>query len=190
MAESLFAEGLMDPRIRAWAWQLLIGGRMRSANTPAVDEASGRIFVAGTSEREGLGALYALDLVDTPQGRTFRIAHATDMGKGSGSSPSLSPDATRVYVSDDEGLFYAVDAAEGGVVWSVQTQATAAAAAVGADGDIYALQAYGPAIVAIRPDGSVRWESDVEALAREHLPRSFWLGRPVAMGHGNPTVVR
>lgn len=190
MADSLFAGDLMDPQIREWAWQLLIGGRMRSANTPAIDEASGRIFVAATSEREGLGALYALDLHESPDGLEIRIAHATDMGIGSGSSPALSPDATRVYVSDEEGLFYAIDARSGGVVWSVKTKSTAAAAAVGANGDIYSLQAYGPAVVAISPAGQIKWESDLEALAAERLPRSWLLGRPVAMGNGNPTVAK
>lgn len=190
MADSLFAGELMDPQIREWAWQLLIGGRMRSANTPAVDEETGRIFVAATSTQPNLGALYALDLHEPPQGkRVVRIAHATDMGIGSGSSPALSPDRSRVYVSDEDGVFYAIDAHAGGVAWSVKTKSTAAAAAVGANGDIYSLQAYGPAVVAISPEGSIEWESDLAALAAARLPRSLWLGGPVAMGNGNPTVV-
>jgi outer membrane protein assembly factor BamB len=189
MADSLFADGLMDPQIREWAWQLLIGGRMRSTNTPAIDEASGRVFVAATSTQQGLGTLYALDLVEGASGREIRIAHATEMGPGSGSSPALSPDGARVYVSDEEGRFYAIDAQRGGIVWSVETQATAAAAAVGANGDIYALQAYGPAIAAIRADGAIKWQSDLAQLAAQRLPRSLLFGRPAAMGNGNPTVV-
>jgi outer membrane protein assembly factor BamB len=190
IAESLFAGELMDARIRTWAWQLLIGGRMRSANTPAIDEATGRVFVAATSVQEGMGTLYALDLYHADDGLEIRIAHATDMGIGSGSSPALSLDATRVYVSDAAGIFYAIDASRGGIVWSVETKSTAAAAAVGANGDIYSLQAHGPALVAITADGQIKWESDLDALARERLPRSLLLGRPVAMGNGNPTVVK
>ena len=57
------------------------------------------------------------------------------------------------------------------------------------NGDVYALQAYGPALIAIRDDGTVRWESDLDALARAALPKSFWLGDPVPIGNGNPTVV-
>ena len=189
MADSLFAGGLMDPQIRDWAWQLLIGGRMRSANTPAIDAATGRIFVAATSIEPGLGTLYAIDLVKGAAGYELRIAHATDMGIGSGSSPALSPDAKSVYVSDEEGLFYAIDAAAGGIRWSVPTQSTAAAAAVGANGDIYSLQANGPAVVAITPGGTIKWHSEMAALAAARLPRSWLLGDPVAMGNGNPTVV-
>jgi len=190
MAESVFGDGLMAPVIREWAWQLLFGGRMRSANTPAIDVGTGRILVAATSTREGLGALYALDLVPVESGLLeVRIAHSTDMGLGSGSSPALSPDRERVYVSDEEGFFYAIDAREGGVVWKVATRSTAAAAAVGEDGVVYSLQANGPALVAISPEGRIQWQSDLTRLTRSRLPTSWLLGEPVAMGNGNPTVL-
>jgi len=189
MPESVFSEGLVDPEIREWAWQLLFGGAMRSANTPGVDLESGRVFVAATSTNEGKGALYALDLI--PDGETVEIsiAYATEMGPGSGSSPSLSPSGDAVYVSDEVGVFYAVDAESGDLRWQVQTKSTSAAAAVGANGDIYSLQAYGPALVAITQAGSIRWQSDLQALADAALPSSWLLGDPVAIGNGNPTVV-
>jgi len=195
MPESVFSEGLVDPEIREWAWQLLFGGAMRSANTPGVDLESGRVFVAATSTNEGKGALYALDLIphgrDGPDGETIEIAiaYATEMGPGSGSSPSLSPSGDAVYVSDEVGVFYAVDVESGDLRWQVQTKSTSAAAAVGANGDIYSLQAYGPALVAITQAGSIRWQSDLQALADAALPSSWLLGDPVAIGNGNPTVV-
>lgn len=191
--ETIFADGLMDPSIREWAWQLLVGGAMPSANTPAVDLATGRLYVAATSTTRGRGALYGLDLrVDGEGGDTrveIEIAFATEMGPGSGSSPSLSPEGHRVYVSDENGRFYGVDARSGAIVWEVETKAASAAAAVGGDGTIYALQAYGPALIAIAPTGEVRWESDLRALADAALPEGFWLGAPSAIGNGNPTVV-
>lgn len=167
---------------------------MRSTNTPAVDLASGRIFVAATSTIEGRGALYALDLierVDPGGGQSFEIsiAYATEMGPGSGSSPALSPAADVVYVSDEAGLFYAIDAASGMIRWTVQTKSTSAAAAVGSAGDIYSLQAYGPALVAITPSGRIRWQSELGALAAAALPSSWLLGDPISIGNGNPTVV-
>ncbi|MEZ4334208.1 MAG: PQQ-binding-like beta-propeller repeat protein [Myxococcota bacterium] len=218
LADSMFANGLVDPEIRAWAWQLLMGGRMRSANTPAVEWGSGRIFVAATSTREGKGALYALDLVETDaaagaaadagSGGTkgaaaaasgaaggggpaveVRIAFATDMGPGSGSSPALSPEGDRVYVSDEQGMLYSIDAQSGAIHWQVQTKAASAAAAVAANGDVIALQADRRALVAVTRDGRVRWESDLSALTRAALPTGRLLGEPVAMGNGNPTVV-
>lgn len=189
MPASTFGEGLVDPEIRAWAWQLLVGGAMRSANTPAVDAETGRIFVAATSVKEGLGALYGLDLVPHGQGFAAEIRFATDMGPGSGSSPALSPARDRVYVSDEKGVFYGVDARTGETHWQVQTKAASAAAAVGADGVVYTLQAFGPALIALSPEGQVLWESDLSALANARLPRSWLLGDPAAIGNGNPTVV-
>jgi len=202
--DSVFSDGLVDPEIREWAWQLLFGGAMRSTNTPAVDLASGRVFVAATSTVEGQGALYALDLtpvsgmgtsedhlggVDRVDRVAISIAFATDMGPGSGSSPSLSFEADVVYVSDEAGLFYAIDARTGAIRWQVQTKSTAAAAAVGGNGDIYSLQAYGPALIAITKEGRIRWQSDLKALAESALPSSWLLGDVVAIGNGNPTVV-
>ena len=191
MPETVFDEGLIDPEIRLWAWELLMGGSMRSANTPAVDLESGRIFVAATSVNPGQGALYGIDLVapESGPGLEIEIAFATDMGIGSGSSPSLSPQNDRVYVSDEGGVFYGVDARTGEVEWQVQTKAASAAAAVGANGDIYALQAFGPALIAIRPDGTVKWQSELQSLADARLPSSWVLGNPVAIGNGNPTVL-
>ncbi|MDJ0847771.1 MAG: PQQ-binding-like beta-propeller repeat protein [Myxococcota bacterium] len=183
---SLFADGLLDLRFREWAWQLLFGGRMRSANTPAVSR-SGRIFVVGSGAERGFGALYALELESGADRLRVRQVYATPIGLGSGSSPALSPDQSSVYVSDEEGWLYAIDTETGDVAWKVQTRATAAAAAVGSDGTVYALQANAPAVVAVAPDGRIRWESDLSGLTRA-LPSSFLLGDPVAIGNGNPTV--
>jgi outer membrane protein assembly factor BamB len=189
MPESVFGEGLVDPEIREWSWQLLFGGAMRSANTPAVEMGSGRVFVAATSTERGKGALYALDLDETPGAVAVEIAFSTDMGPGSGSSPSLSPAGDRVYVSDEEGQFYGVDAGTGKVIWTLPTKAASAAAAVGANGDVFTLQANGPALIAMTESGEYRWESDLAALAKAALPSSWLLGEPVAAGNGNPTVV-
>jgi len=191
MPSGLFANGMIDPDIREWVWQLLFGGNMRSANTPAVAlETGGRVFVAATSVNQGLGALYALDLLETPEGFSIQLGFAIDMGPGSGSSPALSPAADRVYVSDEKGLFYSIDTQSGNIIWQTQTRAAAAAAAVGSDGTVYALQARAPALVALSPEGVVRWESDLSALATHNLPSSWLLGEPVAVGNGNPTVLK
>jgi predicted methyltransferase/outer membrane protein assembly factor BamB len=199
MPESVFGNGLVDPEIREWAWQLLVGGAMPSANTPAVDPVSGRVFVAATSTTEGRGALYGLDLTSVDSGepggagdtRTVRIeiGFMTEMGPGSGSSPSLSPASDVVYVSDENGRFYGVDSLNGAIRWEVETQAASAAAAVGPNGDIYTLQAYGPALVAITESGEVRWQSDLSELAQAALPKGWLLGNPEAIGNGNPTVL-
>jgi outer membrane protein assembly factor BamB len=189
MPDAVFSGGLVDPEIREWAWQLLVGGAMRSANTPAIDLESGRIFVAATSTTEGRGALYALDLFVRDGRVEVTIAWATGMGPGSGSSPAISMSGDVVYVSDEVGVFYAIDATTGALHWQVQTKSTSAAAAVGEEGDIYSLQAGGSALVAMTADGQIRWQSDLKSLADRALPSSWLLGDPVAVGNGNPTVV-
>ena len=188
MPESVFGNGLMDPAFREWAWQLIFGGSMRSANTPAV-AANGRIYVVGSAAREGLGALYALDVEPSAAGLSLKEAFVTNIGLGSGSSPALAPDERHVYVSDEEGWFYSIDARTGAMVWKVKTKAAAGAAAVGRDGTIYALQARAPAVVAIDPQGNVLWQSDFSELIPQDLPSSLLFGEPVAAGNGNPTVV-
>jgi hypothetical protein len=207
LSRSMFGDGLMDPEIREWAWQLLMGGRMRSANTPAVEQESGRIFVAATSTTVGKGALFGLDVIhhqhkagtgEFRDGVTsdfvgpeveVRMAFAAEMGPGSGSSPALSPEGDRVYVSDERGLLYAIDAQTGALLGGVQTKAASAAAAVAANGDVIALQAGGATLIAVTRKGKIRWESDLSELTRAALPTGRMLGEPVAMGNGNPTVV-
>jgi outer membrane protein assembly factor BamB len=186
MPDSLFANDMMDPLFKEWAWQLIFGGNMRSANTPAV-AINGRLFVVGSGDREGMGALYGLDLIHDEQGLILKEAFITEIGLGSGSSPALSPSEHQVYVSDEEGWFYGLDALSGDIKWKVQTKAAAGAAGVGDDGTIYALQAHAPAVVAISPQGKILWQSDFSEQVKQ-LPSSWLLGDPVAVGNGNPTI--
>lgn len=207
LPRSAFGRGLIDPQIRQWAWQLLMGSRMRSTNTPAVDLQTGRVFVAATSRTQGKGALYALDVIhhravagtgEWSDGESsdfegpeveLRLAFSAEMGPGSGSSPALSLERHRIYVSDERGVLYAIDAKTGQDRGSVQTKAASAAAAVAANGDVIVLQSGPAALAAVTRKGAIRWESDLSELTRAALPKSRMLGEPVAMGNGNPTVV-
>lgn len=188
MPEAMLKDGLIDLQLKTWAWQLLLGGAMPSANTPAIDHLTGRIFIAATSTTDGLGAVIALDIVEA-ESLTMQIAWVKDIGPGSGSSPALSPDGSHVYVSDEKGLFYSLNAATGDVEWQLPTASAAASPAVGADGTVYSLQQYAPAIVAMSPNGERLWESDVSEFTARNLPKSFFFGEPVSMGNGNPTVL-
>lgn len=186
LPDSLLGNDFMDPQFREWTWQLIFGGNMRSANTPAI-AANGRLFVMATATTAGRGALYAMDLVMTEGGIELQQAFATEVGPGSGSSPALSPAADSVYVSDEEGWLYSVDAVNGELQWRVKTHAAAGAAAVGDDGTVYALQQHAPAVIAVTADGKIAWESDSSALSQAY-PSSWLLGEPAAIGNGNPTV--
>lgn len=188
LPDSLLGNGLMDPRFREWAWQLIFGGSMRSANTPAISR-DNRVFVVGSSATAGVGALFGLDLDDSRAPVQVREVFATEIGIGSGSSPALSPGEDRVYVSDEEGWFYSIDSDSGRIHWKIKTKATAGAAAVGPDGVVYALQAGGPAVVAINPRGEILWQSDLSGLATG-LPDALLFGAPIGTGNGNPAVTR
>jgi len=186
LPDSLLGRGLMDPRFREWAWQLIFGGSMRSANTPAVSRGN-RVFVVGSSARENIGALFGLDLDTSGALITVREAFITEIGIGSGSSPALSPAEDQVYVSDEEGWFYGIDSLSGEILWKVKTTAAAGAAAVGPDGVVYALQSSGPGVVAIDPDGDILWHGDITGLD-SGLPDSWLFGEAVGVANGNPTV--
>ncbi|WP_186453921.1 PQQ-binding-like beta-propeller repeat protein [Denitratisoma sp. DHT3] len=191
LRDAILGFGLMDPGLRDWAWQLIFGGEMNSANTPAVDMRTGRIFVAVSSVAPGRGVLMGFDLKPRSDGKlTVEIAFSSDMGPGSGSSPTLSPDGRFAYVSDDDGMFYAFDTANGKRAWTVQTKAAAGAAAVGEDGTIVALQEVDAFAIAIDPNGHRLWESDIGNLVKAALPSRWYLGGPVARSTGNPVIVK
>lgn len=187
MPDSMLGNGLMAANFREWAWQLLFAGNMRSANTPAVG-ANGRIFVVGSSEEPGIGALYGFDIDRSVSPFIIRSAFSTKIGIGSGSSPALSPDEQQVYVSDELGWFYALDSNSGEILWKVQTAAAAGAAAVGSNGNIYALQEHpAPGLIALSKQGEVLWQSDMTNLLQDK-PSHWLLGDAVAVANGNPSV--
>ncbi|QCQ93484.1 outer membrane protein assembly factor BamB family protein [Rhodococcus sp. SGAir0479] len=190
MSPSMWSDGIMDPAIKDPIFQIVMGGIVQSANTPAVDDRTGRVFVAATDVEQDKGALYGLD-VTPPRGDdpgAVSIGFAAQMGPGSGSSPVLSPDGRLVYTCDDEGLLYAFDTATGQRVWSAPSDAAAAAVTVGADGSIYVLTNPGVAS-AFDEAGNKLWDADLSAVTAAALPVSDVYGAPVVRGNGNPTVV-
>ena len=186
---TLWTGGYMDPEIIDPIWQVAFGGTYRTTNTPSVDSRTGRIFVAATAVEPGQGALYGIDYVPaTPFGPgRIKVAFATQMGPGSGSSPTLSPDGRRVYASDDAGLLYAFDTRTGALIWTTDSNAEAASVAVDGTGNIYVLTR-NDVMSSFDSNGNQRWLADVSELAAE-LPVNPVLGAPVAIGGGNPTIV-
>ena len=179
----------MDPTIIDPIWQVAFGGLYRTTNTPGVDAKTGRVFVAATDIEAGKGALYGIDYVPaTPfsQGR-IKIAFATQMGPGSGSSPTVSADGRMVYASDDSGVLYAFSTRTGKQIWATESNAEAASVAVDRKGNIYVLTRNN-VMSSFDSSGNARWLADVSALTQQ-LPVSPILGAPVAIGGGNPTVV-
>lgn len=188
----VWAGGFMDPDMIPIVWYVF-NGVPPSANTPAVQPDTGRIFATGFSEPldDDLGALYGFDFTPGKNGELGRVAVAIEfiMGPGSGSSPGISPDGSVVYVSDGEGVLYAVDAETGDANWSLPTGGQPASPSVGADGKIYLLG--GRAGFAFHPDGTEAWTANLDDLAEQLVPaldRGSDLEGPSTFNNAVPTI--
>jgi hypothetical protein len=98
---------------------VIFGGGSNVTNYFAIDPNTSVVYVAATAPDEDdgtvdgvseLGAIYALDLVDDGTGGLeFRVLHSASFEGGTGSTPSVSEDGRRVYVSDNVGNVIAYD---------------------------------------------------------------------------------
>lgn len=97
----------------------IYGGGGVVTNFFSIDPDSSRIYMAATAPdaedgtedgRSELGAIYALDLVDDGNGGLeFQVLNRKTFQGGTGSTPALSADGHRLYVSDNEGHVIALD---------------------------------------------------------------------------------
>lgn len=186
--------GFMDPEMIPVVWYLF-EGVVPSANTPAMDPATGRFFVTGLSRSldDDRGALYAFDFIPGRDGKLGHVDVAFEfmIGGGSGSSPGISPDGATVYVSDGAGVLYAVDARTGGAKWSLPTSSQQASPSVGADGMIYLLG--GKAGFAVHPNGTEAWTANLDSLAESHVPplqAESPLSGPSTFHNAVPTITK
>jgi outer membrane protein assembly factor BamB len=182
----------MDQQMISPIW-FVFEGVTPGANTPAVEPTTGRIYATGFSEPrdDDLGALYGFDFTPGSDGAlgTIDVAINFVMGPGSGSSPALSPDGSVVYVSDGEGILYAVDAKTGDKNWEVPSGGQAASPSVAPDGKIHLLG--GKAGSAINSDGTVAWVANLDDLAATLVPPldpDSTLEGPSTFNNAIPTV--
>ncbi|MDG2308521.1 MAG: hypothetical protein P8R42_28410 [Candidatus Binatia bacterium] len=106
----------------------LYGGGGVVTNYFSIAPDSCRIYIAATAEdaedgtedgKSEIGAIYALDLVDDGNGGLeFQILNRATFQGGTGSTPALSADGSRVYESDNLGNVIALDS-ELNEVWRV-----------------------------------------------------------------------
>jgi hypothetical protein len=106
----------------------LYGGGGVVTNYFSIAPDSSRIYIAATAEdaedgtedgKSEIGAIYALDLVDDGNGGLeFQILNRATFQGGTGSTPALSADGSRVYESDNLGNVIALDS-ELNEVWRV-----------------------------------------------------------------------
>lgn len=98
---------------------VIFGGGSIVTNYFAIDPNTSVIYVAATADdaedgtEDGvseLGALYALDLVDDGNGGLrFQVLESATFVGGTGSTPTVSEDGQRVFVSDNVGNVIALD---------------------------------------------------------------------------------
>ena len=97
----------------------LYGGGGVVTNYFSIDPDTSRIYIAATApdEEDGnadgrseIGAIYALNLeADGNGGLAFKLLDRMTFQGGTGSTPALSADGSRVYVSDNDGHVIALD---------------------------------------------------------------------------------
>ncbi len=98
---------------------VIFGGGSLVTNFFAIDPNTGLIVVAATADDEAdgiadglseFGAIYSLELADDGDGGLeFRILDSAEFMGGTGSTPSISEDGSRIYVSDNVGNLIAFD---------------------------------------------------------------------------------
>jgi hypothetical protein len=129
--------------------ETIFGGGFIVTNYFGIDPNTGLLYVAATDEdvadgtTDGLserGALYALELTDAGAGLEFSLRNTLSFEGGTGSTPTISEDGSRVFVSDNLGNVIALDS-ELQTVWQFDLGSPAAASiAVSPDnGEIYAV---------------------------------------------------
>ncbi|MEO0606136.1 MAG: hypothetical protein AAF211_32200, partial [Myxococcota bacterium] len=155
---------------------VIFGGGSVITNYFAIDPNRGRIYVAATDDdaadgtEDGLselGALYALELIEEGGGLEFRILNQVSFTGGTGSTPSVSEDGTRVFVSDNIGNVIALDE-ELEERWRYELDAPAAASiAVSPDNaEIYAVTRTDVVKLVDEGDGVVLdWVAKLDAFA-------------------------
>ncbi|MCL6583524.1 MAG: PQQ-binding-like beta-propeller repeat protein [bacterium] len=146
----------------------LLGYQFKIANTPAVNPVNGRIYIAGSIKTALFssniqGVFYGIDFIPPPphesSGR-LQIVFQTPMKPGSGSSPAISADGSRIYVLDNQGTLYAFDA-DGATIWTLDMKAKPASPTIGPDGIIYGVSEGQLYAVKDQGDwGEVLWRMD------------------------------
>jgi outer membrane protein assembly factor BamB len=173
-----FMVGMLDGRMIQPLFDLVVGRTFKSSNTPAVNALDGRIFVAATGSELNTGALYGLDFVPSSVAGELgvvRLATQTLIGKESGSSPSISPDGANVYLGDETGKLYAIDARSGDVrCTTAEIGILAGSPSIGNDGTVLVLTGQGAAAIHAH-DCKVKWNLDLDWLLDRELPASLEL---------------
>ncbi len=89
-----------------------------SANTPAVDLETGRIFFTFWEPGAPQAGIRAMQISEDGDVTITPLWANDSLPGGSASSPDVSPDGSRIYLNDNSGNVHALDAATGEDIWS------------------------------------------------------------------------
>jgi outer membrane protein assembly factor BamB len=163
-----------------------------SANTIAVDERTGRFFFTFWAPGAESAGIRAMEVDERGTTRIRTLWSNDDLPGGSGSSPDLSPDGSRLYVTDNVDSLHTIDARTGKEVWKLRI-GVAPAGSLSSSPDGLLIPTGGP-LQAIRDTGSagvVAWRDEsllsrgIATQARGH--RAY--ATIAAAGGGNDLVV-
>jgi outer membrane protein assembly factor BamB len=140
-----------------------------SANTPAVDLGTGRLFFTFWAPGAAQAGVRAMQITEGPDPGITPLWANDALPGGSGSSPDLSADGSRIYVTDNVDSVHALDAATGEEIWSFPID-VASGGSVSLSPDGLVMPAGGP-LQAVRDEGasaSQAWRQD--ALRNRGIP--------------------
>lgn len=125
-----------------------------AANTPAMDLRTGRFFFTFWAPGAARAGVRAMRVVGGPPGVVPEWVNDALPG-GSASSPTLSADGSRLYVTDNAGGLHALAAATGDILWSVDIgSATSGSVSVSPEGLIMPAGGATAALMAVQDRGS------------------------------------
>jgi len=90
-----------------------------SANTPAIDLRNGRFYFTFWAPGKPAAGIRAMRIMPGPAPRLVAEWTNDNLPGGSASSPDLSADGKRLYLTDNEGSLHALDARTGKSIWAL-----------------------------------------------------------------------
>jgi outer membrane protein assembly factor BamB len=124
-----------------------------AANVVALDERSGKLYFTFWAAGAPQAGVRAMRIVEGARPRLEPVWTNDSLPGGSASSPVISRDRSRIYVTDNEGSVHAIDARTGTTAWSTAFgYASGGSPSVSPEGLIMPAGGAG-GVVAIRDDG-------------------------------------
>lgn len=135
-----------------------------SANTPAMDLATGRFFFTFWTPEAKNAGIRAMRITNGPSPHLVEEWANDSLPEGTASSPVLSADGKRLYLTDNAGSLHALDAATGRILWSLPIgYASGGAVSVSPQGLIMPAGGRGAVLMAIEDrgnHGAILWKQD------------------------------